>query len=71
MPTSIPPMPATLAAVEITSDMGEKETVRLEETLAHSILGIFTGSLQLKAVDKAKAGNLDSAYFVIETLLRR
>lgn len=54
-----------VASVEITSDMGEKETVRLEETLAHS--GIFTGSLQLKAVDKPKAGNLDSADPVIET----
>ena len=61
MPTSITPTAATVAAVEITSDMGEKETVRLEETLAHSRPGIFTGSLQLKAVDIFFGGKIDSA----------
>ena len=37
-----------LSQVEITSERGEKETVGLEETLAHS--GVFTGSFLLKAV---------------------
>lgn len=54
-----------VASVEITTDLGEKETVRLEETLAHS--GIFTGSLQLKAVDKPTEGNLDPADPILET----
>ena len=42
--------------VEITSERGEKETVELEETLAHS--GVFTGSVQLKPAEKPTAGNL-------------
>jgi TolA-binding protein len=53
------------AEVVITTELGERETVRLEETLAHS--GIFTGSLQLKAVDKAQPGNLDPGEPVLET----
>ncbi|QDU31291.1 tol-pal system protein YbgF [Anatilimnocola aggregata] len=54
-----------VAEVVITTELGEKETVRLEETLAHS--GVFTGSLQLKAVDTPKVDNLDPADPVIET----
>ena len=54
-----------VAVVEVTSQLGEKESVRLEETLAHS--GIFTGSLQLKANDKPTPANLDSAEPVVET----
>jgi TolA-binding protein len=53
------------ATVEITTELGEKETIRLEETLAHS--GQFTGSLQLKAVEKPTPGNLDPADPVIES----
>jgi TolA-binding protein len=53
------------AEVVVTTELGEKETVRLEETLAHS--GVFTGSLQLKAVDKPTPGNLDPADPIIET----
>lgn len=53
------------AAVEITTELGEKETVKLEETLNHS--GEFTGSLQLKAVDKPTEGNLDPSEAVIES----
>ena len=33
--------------VDISTEFGEQETVKLEETLAHS--GVFTGSLQLKS----------------------
>ena len=51
-------------AVEITTEFGEKETVQLEETLAHS--GVFTGSLQLKANDKPTPGNLNADVPVIE-----
>lgn len=43
------------AKVLITTDRGEKETVELVETLAHS--GIFTGSVLLKATDKPTPGN--------------
>jgi TolA-binding protein len=53
------------AAVEITTTLGEKEAVKLEETLNHS--GEFTGSLQLKAVEKPKPGNLDPADAAIES----
>ena len=53
------------ATVEITTQLGEKETVKLEETLAHS--GVFTGSLQLKAVDKPTPSNLDPADPLIES----
>lgn len=54
-----------VAEVVVTTELGEKETVRLEETLAHS--GVFTGSLQLKAVDKPTQGNLDPGDPIIET----
>ncbi|WP_425616614.1 tetratricopeptide repeat protein [Anatilimnocola sp. NA78] len=54
-----------VAQVVITTELGEKETVSLEETLAHS--GVFTGSLQLKAVDTPKVDNLDPADPIIET----
>lgn len=53
------------ASIEISSELGEKETVKLEETLAHS--GVFTGSLQLKAVDTPVPGNLDISVPVIES----
>ena len=53
------------ASVEISTELGEKETVKLEETLNHS--GVFTGSLQLKAVEKPTAGNLDTNDPVIES----
>lgn len=51
--------------VEITSDRGEKETVELEETLAHS--GVFTGSLTLRPKEAPVAGNLDAEDPVLET----
>ncbi|MFO0870138.1 MAG: tetratricopeptide repeat protein [Pirellulales bacterium] len=51
--------------VEVTSELGEKEQVRLEETLAHS--GVFTGSVTLKAVEKPTADNLAVADPQIET----
>lgn len=54
-----------VASVEVTTELGEKETVKLEETLNHS--GVFTGSLQLKAVDKPTPGNLDVNDPVIES----
>ena len=51
--------------VEINGDLGESETVKLEETLAHS--GVFTGSFMLKAVEKPVPNNLDPANPVIES----
>ncbi len=51
--------------VVITSPLGERETVKLEETLSHS--GEFTGSMQLKAAEKPTAGNLIAANAEIET----
>jgi TolA-binding protein len=51
--------------VMIETELGEKEAVPLEETLAHS--GVFTGSLQLRAVDAPTPGNLDQADPVLET----
>jgi len=53
------------ATVQITTELGEKEMVKLEETLNHS--GVFTGSLQLRAVDKPTPGNLDVNDPVIES----
>ncbi len=53
------------ATVEITTELGEKESIKVEETLAHS--GVFTGSLQLKAVEKPTPGNLNAADPVIES----
>ncbi len=41
--------------VEITSEFGEKESVKLEETLAHS--GQFSGSLTLKSNAEPKPNN--------------
>ena len=46
-----------VVAVEVTSEFGEKESVQLVETLAHS--GIFTGSLVLKSNEKPQPGNID------------
>ena len=53
------------ATVEITTQLGEKESIQVEETLDHS--GVFTGSLQLKAVEKPTPGNLNPADPVIES----
>lgn len=53
------------ASVEITSTRGEKETLVLEETLAHS--GVFTGSVALKPVEKPTPGNLSAGDAAIET----
>jgi TolA-binding protein len=53
------------AAVEVSSQLGELETVKLEETLSHS--GVFTGSLQLKAVEKPTPGNLNASEAIIES----
>ncbi|MFM7846833.1 MAG: tetratricopeptide repeat protein [Planctomycetota bacterium] len=51
--------------VEITGDLGEKEIVKLEETLAHS--GVFTGSFTLKALEKPVVDNLVAADPAVET----
>ena len=53
------------ALVEITSERGEKETVTLEETLAHS--GLFTGSVELKPAESPTAGNLEADDPAIES----
>jgi tetratricopeptide (TPR) repeat protein len=53
------------ATVEIATQLGDKESVKLEETLSHS--GVFTGSLQLKAADKPTPGNFDPAEPAIES----
>lgn len=53
------------ATVEITTRLGEKEIIKVEETLDHS--GVFTGSLQLKAVEQPTPGNLNPADPVIES----
>ncbi len=50
--------------LEITTEFGEKETVKLEETMAHS--GVFTGSVQLKSNEKPTPGNLSTDAPVIE-----
>ncbi len=44
--------------IEITSEFGEKESVQLTETLAHS--GVFTGSLTLKSTEEPTAGNIEA-----------
>lgn len=54
-----------LAKVEITTERGEKETITLEESLAHS--GIFTGSVALKPSEKPTPGNLSADEPGIET----
>ncbi|MBI1314765.1 tetratricopeptide repeat protein [bacterium] len=46
-----------VVTVEVASEFGEKESVQLVETLAHS--GVFTGSLVLKSNDKPQPGNID------------
>ncbi|MFP6763681.1 MAG: tetratricopeptide repeat protein, partial [Planctomycetaceae bacterium] len=51
--------------VEVVSELGEKESVPLIETLAHS--GVFTGSLILKSNAEPKAGNLDPANPIVES----
>lgn len=51
--------------VTVTGELGERETVQLQETLAHS--GVFTGSMTLKAVDKPTPGNLNPNDPVIES----
>jgi len=43
--------------IEVASEFGEKESVQLVETLAHS--GVFTGSIVLKSNAEPKPGNLD------------
>lgn len=43
------------ATVVVASESGEKESVKLHETLSHS--GIFTGSFELKAREKPTAAN--------------
>jgi TolA-binding protein len=53
------------AKVEVSTERGEKETIELEETLAHS--GIFTGSVLLKPAEKPTAGNLSPESPQIET----
>jgi len=54
-----------IATVEITSELGERESIRLEETLTHS--GVFSGSLLLKAVEKPVPENFDPANPVLES----
>lgn len=51
--------------VTVVGELGERETVPLHETLAHS--GVFTGSLTLKAVDKPMPGNLNANDPAIES----
>lgn len=51
--------------VEVTSERGEKETVELLETLAHS--GVFTGSVQLRPAESPTAANLSKDDPAIET----
>ena len=53
------------ATIEITTRLGEKETVKLEETLSHS--GLFTGSFQLRAAEKPTPNNLNPAEAVVES----
>ena len=45
------------AEITIKTESGEMETVQITETLSHS--GIFTGSLNLKAMEKPAPGNYD------------
>jgi len=51
--------------LEITTEKGEKETVSLEETLAHS--GMFTGSFLLRATEEPTVDNLQADDPAIET----
>lgn len=54
-----------VAKVEITTERGEKETITLEESLAHS--GIFNGSVELKPAEQPTPGNLSADDPGIET----
>ena len=51
-------------SVDISTEFGERETVKLEETLAHS--GVFTGSLQLKSNEKPTPNNMKVDEPIIE-----
>ncbi|MBL8826337.1 MAG: tetratricopeptide repeat protein [Planctomycetaceae bacterium] len=53
------------ATVVITTQLGEKETLELEETLAHS--GLFTGSVLLKPKETPTAGNFAPDAAFVET----
>ncbi len=52
------------AVVTISSDRGERESIQLEESLAHS--GVFTGSVTLKPSDAPTPGNLEPGQPMIE-----
>ena len=52
------------AEVVVSSQRGEQETVRLEETLSHS--GIFTGSVTLKPSETPTPGNLSDGQAAVE-----
>jgi TolA-binding protein len=52
-------------SVTITTEHGDRETIELAETLAHS--GVFTASLQLKASETPTPGNIDPSEPMIET----
>ncbi|MDB5388517.1 MAG: Tetratricopeptide 2 repeat protein [Planctomycetaceae bacterium] len=54
-----------VAKVLITTERGEKETITLEENLAHS--GVFTGSVMLKPAETPKPGNITADEPAIET----
>jgi TolA-binding protein len=54
-----------VVTVEITTEKGEQESIRLEETLAHS--GEFTGSVPLTANEQPTPGNLQADDPAIET----
>lgn len=54
-----------VVTVEVETKTGDRESVRLEETLIHS--GVFTGSLLLRGAERPTAGNLDPSDPAIET----
>ena len=54
-----------VATLEIATTRGDKETIKLEETLNHS--GLFTGSITLKPSEKPTPGNIGSVDPSIET----
>ncbi len=51
-------------SLQITTELGESETVTLYETLAHS--GLFSGSFMLKAATQPTPNNFDESQPVIE-----
>ena len=53
------------ATVTITTQLGEKETIEVEETLAHS--GLFTGSVLLKPKEMPTPGNYAPEAAFVET----